>query len=85
MGHSRSRPHTEAEAGDVDVADGELRFFRRNLRICVSRAGQELSIELLLSEIGRLNSEKRPVTSLVTFSPCASHLGQGLSPLPDNR
>ena len=56
-GPQRSRPHTARDAGDVDVADGELRFFLGILRILSSRAGRELLIELLPDEIARSDFE----------------------------
>ena len=79
-----ARPHTAGDAGDVGVADSELRFFLGNLRVCSSRAGRELSNEPPAGEIVRLDCEKVLWTSLVTFSADPSHLGQGLSPLPDD-
>ena len=54
-----SRPHTAGDAGDVDVADGELRFFLGILRIFASRADQELSNEPPAVEIARLDFENR--------------------------
>ena len=59
LGPQRYRPHTAGDAGDVDVADGELRFFLRNLRIFASRADRELSNEPLAVEIARLDFENR--------------------------
>ena len=56
-GPQRSRPHTTGYAGDVDAVGAELRFFLGILRIWSSRAGRELSIKLLPSEIARLDFE----------------------------
>ena len=56
-GPQRSRPHTARDAGDVDVTDGELRFFLGILRIWASRAGRELSNEPPTGKIVRLDFE----------------------------
>ena len=52
-----ARPHTAGDAGDVGVADSELRFFLGNLRVCSSRAGRELSNEPPAGKIARLDFE----------------------------